>query len=175
MDPVTAAAVIGAGSSLVGSLSANAESKRSSREQMRFQERMSSTARQRDMADLKAAGLNPLMAAMGSGASTPSGANYNASNIAEGLASTATDIGRYRQEKKNAKLQNELTEEQTKLTKAQQAQTNALAKKTHNESRILGPKATLYEQGEEVLKKILNKRQNIDIRQPPKSFMNRKD
>lgn len=68
-----------------GQESANASNIASAREQMMFQERMSNTAHQREVSDLKAAGLNPVLSA-NSGASTPAGQSSTFQNAAPNFA-----------------------------------------------------------------------------------------
>ena len=81
--PGWAAAAVVAGSILSskGASKQNAANQAASREQMAFQERMSSSAYQRAMLDMKKAGLNPILAYKQGGASTPTGASWQAQNV----------------------------------------------------------------------------------------------
>lgn len=60
---------------------ANQQAKKASKRQMGFQAEMSNTAIQRQVADMRAAGINPILAAKYGGASTPAGATYTPSNV----------------------------------------------------------------------------------------------
>lgn len=128
-------AAIGIGSAIgnsAGQIYANANSWKKTKWAMQmqqdFQERMSNTAYQRATADMKAAGLNPMMMFGGSGgaASSPSGgqANIPVENpISAGLA-TAMDAKRLSNETKVSKAQKENLEADSYL-KGNQANTEA--------------------------------------------------
>lgn len=72
---------------MLGQESANAQTAASTQAQIDFQREMATTQYQRQVADLKAAGLNPAYGMHAGGASVPSGASYTAKNELQPVAS----------------------------------------------------------------------------------------
>lgn len=106
-------------------------------QQMDFQEKMSSTAYQRAMKDMEAAGLNPILAYAQGGASSPSGAMASIEDVVTPRVSTALQARRLGQEMKNLKAQNQLTWHQANLTYEQELETQARAERTRTENQML--------------------------------------
>lgn len=118
-SPLDAIPVIGPILSFLGSGQQQRSSARMARAQMDFQERMSSTAHQREVADLRAAGLNPLLS-VNKGASSPAGAMGTATNPMGELASSAMEGYRRREEVANMRRQNEEIYRRTELLDRQE-------------------------------------------------------
>lgn len=128
MFPALAAGLISGGLAYLGTQSQNEAAAEQAQRQMDFQRDMSGTAYQRAVVDMRAAGLNPMLAYSQGGASTPGGAMAQVQNSLGNAVSSAQVGSKLEPEIANIRAATNLQNESAEKAKAdaEVARTQAL-------------------------------------------------
>lgn len=107
-----------------GQRAANAANAQLAHQQMQFQERMSNTAYQRQVQDMRAAGINPMLSAKMGGSSTPSGQTAVMQNTAKAGIEGAMMVANLRNMQATARRTNAEAENIEKTAESYQQREN---------------------------------------------------
>lgn len=128
---ILGAAAIGGVTSLLGGIFGNKSNEKASARQMAFQERMSNTAHQREVSDLRAAGLNPILSSKYGGSSTPSGSAIPMQNPAKDVpAAVSSALQAQRIEHEIASIQSQTDLNRERINSEKTGQNLAIANAT---------------------------------------------
>lgn len=179
MDPVTAAALAGAATSMMNNQAASGQStkerafnKVEAQKTRDWQEFMSSTAHQREVKDLKKAGLNPLLGISQSGAATGGGATASTTatpmeNIGARAISSAMEAKQMMMAQEKQKSEIGLLQAQSNKSMAETASLKADMPKKTIQSNFWKSLDEASQTGAKILKQTMHDAQKAFLPQQP--------
>ena len=120
--------VVGAAGSFIGEKDKNATAKQIARDNNAAAIELANTAHQREVKDLKAAGLNPILSVNSGGAASPQMQGWDPQNVIAPAVSTAMSLKRLSADLENIQADTDKKEQEAALSKKLQIQSDQTSK-----------------------------------------------